>query len=143
MKKIFTSILLVTLTLGAQAQSQSSPLNDKASFEEFVRNVVILLMIYIVTSFILTMIKLFLDSRLKRKIVETGTSEVVVAELMATRKDQNKNSLKWFCALCGIASGLGVIGYFHLTDIYALMVIAFCLALGFLAHFFLISRLSK
>jgi hypothetical protein len=62
---------------------------------------------------------------------------------MASGKNEIRNSLKLFCALCGVAAGLGIIGYCHLTDIYALMVIAFCLALGFLGHFMLVSRMNK
>jgi len=143
MKKIFTIGALLLTTIAAHAQTGYYPLSDKGTFEEMVRSVVILALIYLVTSFILYMIKLFLDNRLKFKMVEVGTPEEVVAQLIATNKDAKKTSLKWFCTLCGIAGGLGLIGLFHLTDIYALMVIAFCLALGFLAHFFLMRRLSK
>ncbi|WP_183565430.1 hypothetical protein [Mucilaginibacter sp. SP1R1] len=143
MKKIITLALLVSATLGAHAQSSTNPLNDKATFEEFVRNIVILLMIYMVTSFILNMIKLFLNDRLKRKMVETGTSEAIVTQLLDTKKSDKENSLKWFFALVAIAVGLGIIGCYHMTDIYALMTIAFCLAVGFLGHFFLAGRLNK
>lgn len=143
MKKIYIAILLLSATLGANAQSTTNLLSDSAVFEEFVRDIVILLMIFLVTSFILTMIKLILDNGLKKKIVEMGTPETVVSQLMATGKNEIRNSLKWFCALCGIAAGLGIIGCYHLTDIYALMVIAFCLAIGFLGHFLLASRLNK
>jgi hypothetical protein len=143
MKKILTISTLLLITIGAHAQSGYYPLSDKGTFEEMVRSLVILALIYLVTSFILYMIKLFLDNRLKFKMVEVSTPEQVVAQLMASNKDAKKTSLKWFCTLCGIAAGLGAIGYFHLTDIYALMVIAFCLALGFLAHFFLVGRLTK
>lgn len=143
MKKILTISTLLLTTSAAQAQSGYYPLSDKGTFEEMVRSVVILALIYLVTSFILCMIKLFLDNRLRVKMVEVGTSEDVVAQLVASNKDVKKASLKWFCTLCGIAAGLGAIGYFHLTDIYALMIMAFCLALGFLANFFLVGRLTK
>ncbi len=143
MKKILTITLLLLTTIGAHAQDGYYPLSDKGTFEEMVRSVVILALIYLTTSFILYMIKLFLDNRLKSKMVEAGTPEEVVAQLIATHKDQRKTSLKWFCTLCGIAAGLGAIGFFHLTDIYALMAVALCLALGFLANFFLLSRLGK
>lgn len=143
MKKIYITILLFSAAFGAHAQSNTNLMNDRATFEEFVRDIVILLMIFLVTSFILTMIRLFLDNGLKKKIVEMGTPETVVSQLMATGKNEIRNSLKWFCALCGIAAGLGIIGCYHLTDIYALMIIAFCLAIGFLGHFLLASRLNK
>ena len=143
MKKIFITLLLFSAALGAHAQSNTNLMSDRATFEEFVRDIVILLMIFMVTSFILTMIRLLLDNGLKKKIVEMGTPETIVSQLMATGKNEIRNSLKWFCALCGIAAGLGIIGCYHLTDIYALMVIAFCLAIGFLGHFLLASRLNK
>ena len=143
MKKIYITLLLFSAAFGAHAQSNTNLMSDRATFEEFVRDIVILLMIFMVTSFILTMIRLFLDNSLKKKIVEMGTPETIVSQLMATGKNEIRNSLKWFCALCGIAAGLGIIGCYHLTDIYALMVIAFCLAIGFLGHFLLASRLNK
>ena len=143
MKKIYITLLLFSATFGAHAQSNTNLMSDKGTFEEFVRDIMLLLIVFMVTSFILTMIRLFLDNGLKKKIVEMGTPETVVSQLMATGKNEVRNSLKWFCALCGIAAGLGVIGCYHLTDIYALMVIAFCLAIGFLGHFLLASRLNK
>jgi Zn-dependent protease with chaperone function len=143
MKKILTLTLLLSAALGAHAQSSTNAFTDSRTFEEFVRNVVILLMIYMVTSFILNMIKLFLNDRLKRKIVETGTSEAIVAQLLSTKKSDTEISLKWFFALAGIAVGLGIIGCFKMTDIYALAVIAFCVAFGFLAYYFMRRRLQK
>lgn len=143
MKKIYLTLLLFPATLAANAQSSTNLMSDRATFEEFVRDIVILLMIFMGTSFILTMIRLILDNGLKKKMVEMGTPETVVSQLMATGKNEVRNSLKWFCALCGIAAGLGIIGCYHLSDIYALMVIAFCLAIGFLGHFLLASRLNK
>lgn len=143
MKKITTLMLLVSATLGAHAQSSTNTFADKNTFEEFVRNVVLLLMIYLVTSFILNMIRLFLTDRLKRKIVETGTSEAIVTQLLDTKKSDKENSLKLFFVLAAIAVGLGVIGCYHMTDIYALTTITFCLAVGFLGHYFMSRRLQK
>lgn len=143
MKKIYITLLLLPGAFVANAQSSTSLMSDRATFEEFVRNIVILLMIFMVTNFILIMIRLILDNGLKKKIVEMGTPETIVSQLMATGGNEIRNSLKWFCALCGIAAGLGIIGCYHLSDVYALMVIAFCLAIGFLGHFLLASRLNK
>jgi Zn-dependent protease with chaperone function len=143
MKKIFILTLLVIAAFSSQAQSRSNTFTDNRTFEEFVRNMVILLMIYMVTSFILNMIKLFLNDRLKRKMVETGTSEAIVAQLLDSKKSYTETSLKWFFALAAIAIGLGIIGCYQMTDIYALAIIAFCLAFGFLAHYFMSRRLQK
>lgn len=131
------------MTLGADAQERSYQISDKNTFEEFVRNIVILLMIYLVTSFILKLIRQFLDHRLKRKIVENGTPEGVVAQLLFSDKNERKDSLKWFCTLTAVTAGLGIIGFYHPSEIYALMVMALSLALGFLSYFFLVSRLPK
>ncbi|MEO6722990.1 MAG: hypothetical protein ABIN67_21670 [Ferruginibacter sp.] len=143
MKKIITLTLMVSATLGADAQSSTNATIYQSTFEEFVRNVVILLMIYMVTSFILNMINLFLNDRLKRKMVETGTPEAIITQLLDTKKSDKETSLKWFFALAAIAVGLGVIGCYHMTDIYALMTIVFCLAVGFLGHYYMSRRLQK
>jgi hypothetical protein len=115
MKKILSITILLLTAFGANAQDGYYPLSDKGTFEEMVRSLVILSLIYLVTSFILYMIKLFLDNRLKYKMVEVGTPQEIVNQLIATHKDARKASLKWFCTLCGIGA----------------------------AHFFLLSRLGK
>src|ERR1700761_126628 len=143
MKKICITLLLFSAAFSAHAQSNTSLMSDTATFEELVRDIGMLLALFLVTSFILTMIRLFLDNGLKKKIVEMGTPETIVKQLLASGKNEIRNSLKLFCALCGIGAGLGIIGFYQLTDIYALMVIAFCLAIGFLGHFLLVSRLNK
>lgn len=142
MKKILVSMLLVSSSIGAFAQSNSRMI-DKGTFEELVRDIVLLLMLYIVTNFILSMIRLFLNDRLKRKIVEHDTSEIIVAQLLINKKSERENSLKLFCALTAIGVGLGIIDCYNLSDIPALMITIFCLAVGFLVHFFLSSRLQK
>lgn len=142
MKKIFLLTLFVSSSFGAFAQN-SNRMIDKGTFEELVRNIVLLLMLYIVTNFILSMIRLFLNDRLKRKIVENDTSETIVAQLLINKKDEKGNSLKLFCALTAIGVGLGIIDCYNLSDIPALMTTIFCLAIGFIVHFYLSSRLQK
>ncbi|MEO6228472.1 MAG: hypothetical protein ABJB11_22815 [Ferruginibacter sp.] len=142
MKKILVSMLLVSSSIGAFAQGNSRMI-DKGTFEELVRDIVLVLMLYIVTNFILSMIRLFLNDRLKRKIVEHDTSEIIVAQLLVNKKSERENSLKLFCALTAIGVGLAIIDCYNLSDIPALMTTIFCLAVGFIVHFFLSSRLQK
>lgn len=142
MKKILVLTLLLSYCLGAFAQTGSHKI-DKGTFEELVRDIVLLLMLYIVTNFILSMIRLFLNDRLKRKIVEHDTSEIIVAQLLTNKKSERENSLKLFCALTAIGVGLGIIDCYNLSDIPALMTTIFCLAVGFIVHFYLSSRLQK
>ena len=142
MKKIFTLILLLSAAFAAHAQQNSyEPLADRGTFEEMVRSVVILALVYLITSFILSMIKLFLDNRLKTKIVETGTSAEVVAQLMPVGRNDKKHGLKWFSILTAIAIGLGITGFYQPAGVYMLMIMTFSLAIGFLGYFFLIRRL--
>ena len=141
MKKIFTFIILLSATKVTYAQGNYYPLSDKGTFEEMMRSVVILLMVYLVTSFILSMIKLFLDNRLKTKIVEIGAPEEVVAQLIPTGRNEKKNGLKWFCVLTTVAIGLGITGFYQAAGIYALTIMTFSLAIGFLSYFLLIRHL--
>lgn len=143
MKKILISALLIASALSTNAQGEFNPLTNKTTFEEMFRSVVILLLCYLVTSFILNIIKLFLDERLKKKIVETGTSEGVVAQLLPTKVDDKNSTLKWFSVLTGIAIALVIIGFTQLSGIFAAAIIAFSLAIGFLGYFFLSKYLSR
>lgn len=138
MKKIFTLGLLIgTVTIG-RAQSSYAALNDQPTFQELMRSAVILVLIYLLTNFILTLVKTWLDDRLKKKIIETGTPDTVVGQLLPTNRTQKTDALKWFCVLTAAAVGLAIVGIYQLNGVYTLAAMSLSLAIGYLGYYFLI-----
>ncbi|RKO68778.1 hypothetical protein D7322_25635 [Sphingobacterium puteale] len=142
MKKIFTLFLLIATATVSRAQGNSTPMNDQPTFQELMRSTVILVLIYLLTNFILALIKTWFDNRLKKKIIESGTSDTVVAQILTNNSTQQPNALKWFCVLTTAAIGLAIVGFYQLNGVYTLSAMALSVAVGYLGFYFLIRRIS-
>ena len=141
MKKIATIISLMSAGITANAQTVFDPFTDERAFFEMMHSVVIIILVFLASSFVLTLIKLFLDDRLKRTIVEKGVAEGVIAQLLPANQKGKENSLKWFAILTAIAIGLTVISFYMPSGLYAATVMIFSIALGFLGYYFLLKKL--
>jgi hypothetical protein len=141
MKKIATIISLMSAGITANAQTVFDPFTNEQAFFEMMHSVVIIILVFLASSFVLTLIKLFLDDRLKRTIVEKGVAEGVIAQLLPANQKGKENSLKWFAILTAIAIGLTVISFYMPSGLYAATVMIFSIALGFLGYYFLLKKL--
>jgi hypothetical protein len=140
MKKITTIATIMLASLAAHAQNvqdDSKAIIDKDFMRELLTNSGVLIGIFLFTTFFLTIIRSFLDSRLKNKLIDKGASENVVNQLLQPlKKDSKLEPLKWFSILSGIGLGLALIGAFQPVGIHSLAIMSFSLAAGFLAYYF-------
>jgi hypothetical protein len=140
MKKITTIATIMLASLAAHAQNvqdDSKAIIDKDFMRELLTNSGVLIGIFLFTTFFLTIIRSFLDSRLKNKLIDKGASENVVNQLLQPlKKDSKLEPLKWFSILSGIGLGLALIGAFQPLGIHSLAIMSFSLAAGFLAYYF-------
>lgn len=140
MKRITTlaTIMLAAFAANAQnVQDESKAIIDKDFMRELLTNSGVLVGIFLFTTFFLTIIRSFLDSRLKNKLIDKGASENVVNQLLQPlKKDSKLEPLKWFSILSGIGLGLALIGAFQPLGIHSLAIMSFSLAAGFLAYYF-------
>ena len=140
MKKLTTvaTILLASFAANAQnVQDDPKAIIDKDFMRELLTNSGVLIGIFLFTTFFLTIIRSFLDSRLKNKLIDKGASENVVNQLLQPlKKDSKLEPLKWFSILSGIGLGLALIGAFQPLGIHSLAIMSFSLAAGFLAYYF-------
>ncbi len=136
MKKILTTLLLFT-SLNLQAQN-SFDINQLHNIpNKFVEIGAMLSIMYLITSFIIKLIKLILDHRLKSKMIEKGVSEGIVAQLVDThKKDAKSTSLKWFITLLGIGIGLTLVSLFPALGIHSIIIMIFSIACSFLAYYY-------
>lgn len=138
MKKIAlpTAILLST-TLAANAQDAAAPIRDNDALLYTLNAVAILLALYIASSFLLSIIRIFLDDRLRHKLLQTQASAAIVAQMLPKQDGIGQVALKWGCLL--IAAGLGLIGCFY-TQPYGLhsaIILSFCLAAALLVFYWI------
>jgi hypothetical protein len=95
--------------------------------------------------FILTsLVKYYLDFRLKNKMIDRGMSEQLSAHLL-NKNDQNKCNevIKMAILFCGI--GIGLITT-HLTrpiNIHSLAIMAFSIGLSYFGYFFYLRKTGK
>jgi hypothetical protein len=135
MKKIIVLFIAITATLHSQAQEPINPIMDHDFMRDLLQSIAIILVVVFISSFILSMIKMFLDSRLKNKLIDKGASETIVSQLLQPFEKENKNiNIKWFSVFAGIGLGLALIGEFQPLGIHSLAIMSFCLAASFLGY---------
>jgi hypothetical protein len=138
-------ILLTSFAANAQTvEEDSKTIIDREFMRELLTNCGVLLGLFLVTAFFLSMMRTYLDSRLKNRLIDKGASESVVTQLLQPMKNESKlEPLKWFSILAGIGLGLALIDAFKPLGIHSLAIMAFSLAAGFLCYYFLSKRTEK
>ena len=143
MKKAIIAAAILTSALVANAEDKDNrqPLIDRELIFDLVHICAIVLVIYLISSFILQLIRQNLDYRLKSKIIEKGTDENVVGQLMPADKTNPLNTvLQWFCTLVGIAIGFMVMTFTQPFGLHSLAIMAFSIAAGLGIYYFFTRR---
>lgn len=141
MKKITVTIsgLLLAVVLRAQAPVQESfdPFKDRDFLFDTLHICTFLFAIYLISSFILQIFKHAMSYRIKNRILDKGTEENIVRELLLPEKKDNKNYiLQWFFMLTAIGIGLLVVGLIRPFGLHSLAILAFSVAAGFGAYYY-------
>jgi hypothetical protein len=138
MKKItFLTTLLSCTTLLANAQTALDSRGNLDALLYTLNAVAILLSLYIASSFLLSIVRIFLDDRLRRQLIQTQTSEALIAQMLPKQDSLSQVALKWGCLL--VASGVGLIACYF-TQPYGLhsaIILSFSLAAGLLVFYWL------
>ncbi len=140
MKTIFLTISAMALTLVVHAQNKGIPTIDK----DIQVMVGVLILIALVSFTILTIIKRWMDYRIKNKLINDGLSENIINSILQNSNNRNKNSnIKWFVILIGVGTALTVINYTLPLGIHSIAIMAFSLAASFLIYFFFLKFVEK
>ena len=99
MKKALIIIAALGGSIVAYAQDKPEPLINRDLIFDLVHICSVLLIIYLISSFILQLVRNNFDFRLKSKIVERQTDEQVVSQLVQPDKINPMNTLlQWICS---------------------------------------------
>ena len=141
MKRAIIAAAMLTSTIVANAEDKQEPLIDREMIFDLVHICAVVLIIYLISSFILQLIRQNLDYRLKSKIIEKETAENVVGQLMPPDKTNPSNTiLQWFCTLVGIAIGFMVMTFTQPFGLHSLAIMAFSVAAGLGIYYFFTRR---
>ncbi len=144
MKKIATLSSILLISVAANAQGDFETFRDREFNFDFLHTTGVLIGIFLFTSFFLAIIRLFLDSRLKSKMIEKGVSETVVEQfLQPTNRDSKSVAIKWFLILACIGLGLSLVNMTLPIGIHSIAIMAFSISLSFLGYYFFIKKANK
>jgi hypothetical protein len=141
MKRIITSIALLFYSIAANAQTYYLFPRDRGITTELMRSTVATIVLYIISVFLLSLIRIMLNARLKHKMLDKGVPAEVIADMLP-RKNELTIAIKWFSVLIAISIGLLIISFFPL-GIHSVIIMCFSVALGFLGFYLWAKRLKN
>lgn len=137
MKKILSTAIILGFVLVAQAQDNFDPLRDRQLYFDILNISAILTGMYLISSFILQIFRQHYGYRIKNRMLDKGTEENVVRQMLQPEKKENKNYiLQWFFTLAAIGIGLILVTVIRPYGLRSLAILALSLAAGFGAYYY-------
>jgi hypothetical protein len=143
MKRIATAAVVIFATTNLHAQPAYDPLHDSYFINELNKNVTILIFFALIGVFVIALMRVTFDHRLKAKMIEKGVSENLAAQFLRSNTRNMKNeALKWFCIFSSLGAGLLIVNLFQPYGLHSVAILSFSIAAGFLGYY-LFSRRSE
>lgn len=144
MKKAISLFALVLCNTCLFAQENEPVYRNEVNNSEVFRTVATIATVVIFMLFIITLLRMYYENRLKNKIVDKGIQENVAASILQSTPVNNMNSIiKWACLLAGMGTGLFFADYTKPLGIHSLAIMAFSLSASFIVYYFFIKYNSK
>ena len=143
MKKItlLTGTVLLSLALNAQENINYDPFRDREFIEKTLQATAIVLVIYLISNFFLSIIRMFLDYKLKNKMMDKNASENIIHQfLQPQKKDTRITAVKWAIIVGGVGLGFTLMLLFPPFGIHSVMIMSFCISLSFLCYYYFIKK---
>lgn len=140
MKTTFLTINAIASTLVANAQNDSVSPVDK----DILVMIGMLILTALISFTILTIIKRWMEYRLKNKSIDKGLSENIINSILQDDTNRNKNSnIKWFSILAGVGIALTIINYTLPIGIHSIAIMTFSVSASFLGYFLFLKYTDK
>lgn len=146
MRKLIIS--LTSLLATVQAFAQNKPISDTKSssveplLSEPMAGIILpIILIGFLIFMLVSMVRYFLEYRLKNKLIDKGMSDQLSAYLLI-KDDQEKQKevIKLAILFCGIGGGLTMTYFTTPINIHSLAIMAFSLGLSYFAYFFYLKK---
>lgn len=94
--------------------------------------------------FVLTMVKVLLDYRIKTKLTDSGLPDTVISGLLGSKQHADKlAAAKWALIFAGTGLACTIIYYTLPLGMHSLAIMAFCLSLTFAGYFLVLHKMDK
>ena len=144
MKKIITFAFIILSPFALLAQDVYVLPDGTSVSRQFFEIPTTILAFCLVGLFILTILRWFLDFRLKSKLIGKEVPEALIHQLMQPeKKDAKAQAIKWFFIFIGIGIGLLIIKFSLPLGLHSIAILSFSVALGFLAYYYFIKNSEK
>jgi hypothetical protein len=144
MKKLSITLSTIAISIAANAQDGAEPLIDRSLVFDVVHICSLLLVIYVITTFVLQMVKQNFDYRIKSKIIEKETPEEVASKLLqGEKKDTRQTLLQWIFVMAAIGVGFTIINFSRPFGLHSLAIMAFSISAGFIGYYVFAKRFIK
>lgn len=145
MKNRLIQLLMVLIAFPAVAQQKVVPDTDSATVElpaEPVGQIILPILLIVFLAFMLvSLIKYFLEFRLKSKLINRGMGEQLSAYVSnRDGKEKQQEVMKWAILCFGIGTGLTITYLTAPIHLHSLAIMAFSLGLSYLAYFFYLRK---
>ncbi len=146
MKKTITSIAFLFATAKTFAQTEQtteafSNTVNTSTMEPIGDLILPILFILFLVFMLVTLIKYFLDYRLKNKLIDRGMAEQLSGYLIEKNNQEKKNEvIKMAILFCGIGFGLLLTYFSSPIDIHSLAIMTLSIGLSYLLYFFYLRR---
>jgi hypothetical protein len=142
MKKIVASILILLATVPAFAQDKLTVNTDEPFVIEPISEILLpILFMSFLVFMLVSLVKYFLEYRLKNKLIERGTPEQLSAYLSNKNdKEKQNEAIKLAILFCGLGTGLILVYLTAPIQIHSLAIMALSLGLSYLAYFFYLRK---
>lgn len=141
--KSLTGFFLLLTSACVQAQSISSPSIQPDALAPEPQTEIIwpLLFISFLVVMLISVVKYFLDFRLKNKLIDKGMSDQFSAYSLNKNDHEKKDeAVRLAIIFCGIGFGLFLIYLSAPIDIHSLAIMSFSLGISYLAYYFYLRK---
>jgi hypothetical protein len=142
MKKLVIFFLILGGSSAVNAQGTFDITSDRELTFDVLHSAVAIVVMYISVAFILSMVRLWMNYQLRKKLVENEAPFEVIDQILMN-KSESLGSLKWFIVLVFIGIGLMISSFLGSLGIQSVIIMTFSVALGFLSYYLISKRLNK
>lgn len=110
--------------------------------DPILRTGIVILLFYVVTGFLLTLIRMLLSFRLKSKMINMGIMGDEAEKMLKNNDESIDQAVKWSLVLLSAGAGFMAISCFPFGWL-SVGLLAFCLSMGFAGYYIYLKRRKR
>ncbi len=144
MKKSIAIGILTLISISSNAEEVYKLQDGSEISRQIIDIPASILAVYIVSVFLISVVRAILNFRLRSKMIEKGVSIEIMEQLLQPDKNEGKKTtIKSFLILSGIGLAVAINLFFLPIGIHSLAITIFSMAFSYLAYYYYLKRSEK